>query len=39
MGKDNGSDYCSKCPDSFACIMSVDSVADTNDKIKGVIAR
>jgi len=43
--KENGSDYCTKCPDSLACIKSVDSldsvdsIDDTNDKIKGDVAK
>lgn len=38
--KENGNEYCAKCPDSLACIASVDSVGGINkvgkvDKIKG----
>jgi len=35
--KENGDEYCAKCPDSLACIKSID---DNNkiDKIKGDVA-
>jgi len=42
--KENGNEYCAKCPDSLACITSVDSVGSidsvcVNDKIKGDVIK
>lgn len=48
--KENGNEYCAKCPDSLACIASVDSVDGMNkidkvdkvdkvDKIKGDVVK
>ncbi len=42
--KENGREYCVKCPDSLACIASVDSVDGKNkigkdDKIKGDVVK
>lgn len=39
--KENGDEYCVKCPDSLACITSVDSVSGINkiDKIKGDVVK